>query len=378
VDATPRLTLATDGTPDSGTHTATHLGLTAGPITTTAKPGLVKITADQADAEVDAYASKMDMEVETELSQLSTPKLQRILGVGVYSIGGGYKQFTFGGIQTVPTICLAFISPRRAAPTKFAYSLLYNGASVGPLSFMFGRAKPATYKAKFKGASDLTRTAGQQIGLIIRQLLAPTGILPTAKDYTVGEIQQGPSNLYLIGTPPSDLAQRLTLSGDLTPDATAHPNSLGFGMTETGITMTLTPKIEEIGADQADGPVLFRCTALDVKLETTINQLGFDKLTCALGLTGAYSIEAGGTPSWEQIGFGGSTTVSQAAFAAIAPKRSDATKVWVGMIYKALSADGISFMQSRAKANTYKLTVTGVADLARTAGRQQGIIYETV
>jgi hypothetical protein len=66
------------------------------------------------------------------------------------------------------------------------------------------------------------------------------------------------------------------------------------------------------------------------------------------------------------------------AVAAIAPKRSDATKVWVGMLYKVISGDGVSLVVSRAKQGTYKVTFTSLCDLARTAGRQQGIVYETI
>ena len=379
VDATPRLTLFTDGTPDASIYTdAVHLGLCAGATTTLLKPTLEHILADQADAPVDSYVTKDDMTIEAELEQLAEAKLARILSVGVASTGSGYKQITFGGLMTVPKICLAVISPRRDSPTKFIQSIMFNAASTGPLSFPLGRAKPSTYKAKFHGAADLTRTVGQQIGVLVRGLVAPTGTTATARDFTVSEIQQGPANLWIIGTPPDDTAKRLTLAADLTPDATAHPNSLGLGLIEGAATLTLTPKIEEIRADQSPAPVDFTCTGLDAKIEATILQSDWPLLAKALGVTGAYSIDAGGTPAWEQVVFGGGTIVTQAAVAVIAPKRSDPTKFWVALLYKALSGDGVGLLISRTKMNTVKLVFTGVADLARTAGRQTGILYETV
>jgi hypothetical protein len=50
----------------------------------------------------------------------------------------------------------------------------------------------------------------------------------------------------------------------------------------------------------------------------------------------------------------------------------------VGLLYKVISGDGVSLVISRAKPGTYKVTFTGLADLSRTAGRQQGIVYETI
>jgi hypothetical protein len=352
--------------------------LAASATTFAAKTKMEHIGADQADGPVDAYMPEMEASIEAELEQMSAAKLQRLLGVGTYATGSGYKQFTFGGTTTVPTICLAVISAQRGAPTKAVYALLYKAAATGPLAIAFGRAKPSTFKAKFQGLSDVARVLGPQIGSVIKQLVAPTGVAPTAKDYTPSEIQQGPANLWIVGTPPVDATNRLTLAADLTPDATAHPLSLGLGLTESAITLTITPKIEAIKADQADGPVDFYCVSLETKMEATLAQSAMDKLTAALGLTVGYSIDSGGSPAWEQLGIGGATAASQVCVAAIAPKRSDATKVWVGCLYKVISADGISIAMSRAKPNTYKVTFTGLCDLARTAGKQQGIVYETV
>jgi hypothetical protein len=382
-DATQRLTLATDGSPDSVTNPATHLGAIEGAITTVVKPKLEMIKVDQADGPVDAYCTEIDAKVEVTLMQATAAKLQRILGVGTYSTGSGYKQFTFGGTTTVPNACIAAISALRGALTKFVYVLLYKAVSLSGFSIQFGRAKPAVYKATFAGLSDLglPRAAGAQIGVLVKNLIAPAATNLATRDLTIAEIQQGPANLWIVGTPPVDATPRLTLAADLTPDATAHPSSVGLGFTEGPVTVTLTPKLEAIKCDQADAPVDYYCAELAAKLEATLNQASFDKLTQALGLgTGAYSIEAGQTPSYEQISFGGLGVGSTAevCVAAIAPKRTDATKVFVACLFKVISADGISFVMSRAKPATYKVTFEGLATVTRTAGKQTGIFYETV
>ena len=380
-DATPRLTLAADGSLDSGTNAGTHLGLTEGATTFSGKPKMTHIAADQADGPVDAYVPQLDASIEVTLQQLNAIKLQRVVAPGVYSTESGYRQMTLGGATTVPSLCLATVSASRSVVGAYVYSMLFKAIQTSALTLAFGRSKPVSYKVKFQGLSDLTRTLGKQIGVTVNQLVAPTGGTATARDYTTSEIQQGPADLWIVGTPPNDTAQRLTLdAGTLTPDATAHPNSVCLGMTESAVTLTITPKIELIKADQADGAgVDAYCTALECKLEATLTQASLAKLTQALGLgTAAYAIDAGGTPAWEQIGFGGLLTPAEFAVAAIAPKRSDATKAWVALLYKVVSDDGISLVVSRAKEGTYKVTFTALNDLTRTAGRQQGIVYETI
>ena len=199
----------------------------------------------------------------------------------------------------------------------------------------------------------------------------------TSKGYDTTQIQQGPCDLWAIATAPVDAtAPLLTLATNLTPDSGTH-TAVHLGLAAAAVTIAAKPKMEHIGADQADGPVDFYCVSLESKLEATLNQAAFDKLTQALGLgTAAYLSDSETT--YEQIGLGGLSAAGQFAVAAIAPKRSDATKVWVGMIYKVISSDGISIAMSRAKPATYKVTFTGLCDLARTAGKQQGIVYVTI
>jgi hypothetical protein len=354
--------------------------MTASAVTFGGKTKMEGIKADQADAPVDAYMPEVDCSIEAEMTQLTAANAQRILGVGTYATGAGYNQFTFGGTTAVPSTCLAVISPRRDAPTMAIYSVLFKAVQTGPFAVAFGRAKPASYKLKFQGLADLTRTAGKQIGVVVKQYAAPTGVLPTARGYTPSAIQQGPCDLWIVGSPPADGATpQLTLASDLSLDSVAHPLSLCLGMTESAVTLTLTPKLEPIKVDQADSPVDYYCVELVAKMETTLTQAALTKLQYALGLgSAAYSSDAVPPTTWEQIGFGGLTAPAQFAIAAIAPKRSNSAKAWVWLLFKVMSADGISVVASRAKPSTYKVTFAGLADITRTAGRQQGIFYETV
>jgi hypothetical protein len=195
----------------------------------------------------------------------------------------------------------------------------------------------------------------------------------TAKDFKVSEIHQGPGDLWVIGTPPDDTEQRLTLAADGTPDAIAHPMSIHLGAIASAITVSIQPKIEPIKLDQYDAAVDVFVSELDAKIEAEMAQSETQKLQRALGVA-TYSTAAG----YKQITFGGTSVVPTFCVAAISPKRTDATKYIVGMLYRVSATGGIQITISRTKTSFYKVAFTGLCDLERAAGRQIGIVYETI
>lgn len=196
----------------------------------------------------------------------------------------------------------------------------------------------------------------------------------TAKDLNVNEIHQGPGDLWVIGTPPNDAAVRLTLdAATLTPDSIAHPASVHLGAIASAITFVVTPKIEPIKLDQFDAPVDVFIAELDVKIEAEMAQTEMQKLQRAIGVA-TYSTAAG----YKQATFGGTSVVPTLAIAAISPKRTDATKAIVALLYRVAATGGIQIMISRTKTSFYKVQFIGLTDLARTAGKQIGVVYETI
>jgi len=375
-DANVRLTLASDGTPDATAHPGSyHMGLIQGAVSTAIKPKLSEITADQFDSAVDTRVTELDGKIEATMAQLESQKIQWALGMGTYSTGSGCKQVTFGGLLSVPKTCVAVISPSRANPGMYVVSVLYIAVPMGGFSFSMGRAKEAQYKAQFQGLTDLTRTPGQMTGVIYQTLVAPSGGTPTAKNYAVGEIYQGPADLWYLPTPPTDSAQRVTIDATtLTPDATAHPASVTLGLTEGATTFMASPKIDFIKADQADGPVDAYLGSIGAKIEATMLEASMDKLARALGV-GNYSLSAG---AYAQTTFGGTLVPPTLCLAAIGVKQSAPTKAVAGCLYRVNAADGITWMASRAKPNAYKVTFSGQADVTRTLGRTVGIFHEMI
>jgi hypothetical protein len=379
VDATPRLTLAANGTPDSVTHGAcVHLGAIQSAITTKVQGKMAMIDMDQYDSPIDGFATDLEASIEAEMAQTESAKLQRALGVATYATGSGYKHLTFGGTLVVPTLCIAAISPKRTAAAKHIIATLFSAVAVGGFQVAFGRAKSSTYKAKFVGIADLARTAGKQVGIVHETLADASGGTPIAKDATVAEIYQGPGDLWLIDAAPTDNAVRVTLDATtLTPDATAHANAKHLGGTAGEITLTVTPKIGFIRLDQVDAPVGVFIESLEAKIEAEMSQTEMLKLSRTLGV-GSYSGDATPPVSWKQVTFGGTDQAASICIAAIAKKRTDATKAGVMCLYRVQPTSGIEITMSRKKQSTYKVSFTGLADLTRTAGKQIGVFHEMI
>jgi hypothetical protein len=198
---------------------------------------------------------------------------------------------------------------------------------------------------------------------------------PTAKGYDITQIHQGPGDIWIIASPPSDSNQRLTLDvASGTPDATAHAGSICLGPTEGGITTNVKVKLTDITIDQAEAPVDAYMEAIDAVIECELAQQGVTLLQNAL-TTGLYSTVA--SPGYNQLGFGGINVVPNACIAAISPKRTG-TNLWVvSLLYRCSSKGGITILMDRKKKSTHKVQFSGQSDLTRTAGRQIGIHYET-
>ncbi len=374
-DGTPRLTLAADGTPDSVTNGAcVHLGALAQAVTRV-KPKIAPIALDQFDAPIDGYATELEAALEAEFYQTEMQKLQRALGVATYSAEAGYKQIVFGGTLTVPTMCIAAISAKRENPLRHLVSVLFKAAATGGFQLSLGRSKANSFKCAFQGLADVARGAGKQVGTIYETLADAAAGTPSAKAFSVTEIQQGPAELWLIDPAPTDAAVRVTLDAlTLTPDAAAHANAKHLGGTEGPVTLTVSPKVSFIRMDQFDAPVDATVESIEAKLEATMSQASVEKLALALAV-GNYTLTAG---AHAQATFGGTSQPPALCIAAIAPKRNDPTKAFGACLFRVHSMDGIEIATSRSKAATYKVTFTGMTDVTRTAGKQIGAVWETV
>jgi hypothetical protein len=141
----------------------------------------------------------------------------------------------------------------------------------------------------------------------------------------------------------------------------------------SAITAMVQPKVEPIRLDQFDSPVDVFISELEAKIEAEMAQSEMQKLQRALGVAN-YSTAAG----YKQITFGGTSVVPAFCLAAISPKRTDATKFIVAVLYRVSATGGIQMTMSRTKQSFYKAQFTGLCDITRSAGKQIGVVYETV
>jgi len=375
-DGAVRVTLASDGTPDATAHPASvHLGAIKSAITVGVKPKMGMINLDQFDAPFDSYVLDLEASIEAEMAQTESAKLQRMLGVATYSTAAGYKQVTFGGTLVVPKPCIACISPVRGFPNRYIVSCLYSAVAAGGFTVEMGRKKESTYKTKFLGLSDIARTVGQQMGVVFQTLADAAGGTPTAKNFDVTEIYQGPADLWLISAAPVDATPRVILdAATLTPDTGTHAACKHLGTTDAAVTLSVIPKIDEISADQFDGPLDVFIASLAAKIEAEMSQSSMEKLNRALAV-GIYTLSGG---AYAQTTFGGTNQAPKICIAAIGRKRTDTTKAVVACLFSVNSVGGITVMHSRNKKSMYKVTFEGLMDASRTAGKQIGVFHEMI
>jgi len=171
-----RLAIDAGGTPTAGTPV--FAGATEGAATIVLTPKLEEINADQVAGPVDVVMTAEAASIEVTLMESDLAKLKNYIVHGSFSTGTdstlpagsqNYEEISFGGLLAIPKTSVAVISARRDASGKFVVAQLYQAYQVEAVQVPFQRAKVTTYKVKFAGLADPTRTVGDQVGKIYRQ-----------------------------------------------------------------------------------------------------------------------------------------------------------------------------------------------------------------
>ncbi len=189
------------------------------------------------------------------------------------------------------------------------------------------------------------------------------------------KIHQGPGKLWLNVSVPAT-GSRLVI------DATGAP-SVGMpvfaGATEGAVTVALSPKLEEITADQVPGPIDVVMTGEAATIEITLKESDLAKLKNYIVngsfTTGSDSSLPTGSQAYEEISFGGTQAIPRTSVAVISARRDATAKFVVSQLYQAYQAEAIQLPFQRGKETSYKVKFHGLADPARAAGDQMGKIY---
>ena len=162
-----------------GAYGAYFAGATEGAITSTWTPKYEELGADQVASPIDVVMTADAYEIDVTIKQSNLANLTNFFPPGSFSTGTdtnqpsgaqSYEQITFGGIIPVPKIGVAAISARRDVTGKFVVSHLYQAYQAEAIKLPFQRGKETTYGVKFKGVADSTRPAGDQVGMVWRQV----------------------------------------------------------------------------------------------------------------------------------------------------------------------------------------------------------------
>jgi len=162
-----------------GAYGAYFAGATEGAITSTLTPKYQEVGADQVSSPIDVVMTADAYEIDVTIKQSNLANLTNFFPPGTFSAGTdtnqpsgaqSYEQITFGGIIPVSKIGVAAISPRRDVTGKFVVSHLYQAYQAEAIKLPFQRGKETMYGVKFKGVADSTRPAGDQVGMVWRQV----------------------------------------------------------------------------------------------------------------------------------------------------------------------------------------------------------------
>jgi hypothetical protein len=211
--------------------------------------------------------------------------------------------------------------------------------------------------------------------------------------YTVGQIiadSNGNSQVCAIaGTSGASAPAWLTAPGPALKEGTCAWLFCGgaygayfAGATEGATTSTLTPKFEEMGADQVSSPIDVVETADAFEIDLTVKQSDLANLQNFFP-PGTFSIgtdatQPSGAQAYEQINFGGIIPVNKIGVAVISARRDAPTKFVISHLYQAYQAEAIKLPFARGKETTYSVKFKGIADSSRPNGDQVGMIWRQV
>jgi hypothetical protein len=189
------------------------------------------------------------------------------------------------------------------------------------------------------------------------------------------KIHQGPGKLWLNVAVPAAGA-RLVINEAGEPTA---GTPFFAGATEGAATVILSPKLEQITADQVSAPIDVVMTGEAATVEVTMKESDLAKLKFFIVhgsfSTGTDTTLPAGAQGYEEISFGGILPIPKTSVAVISPRRDATGKFVVSQLYQAYQAEAVQIPFQRGKETTYKVKFEGLADPTRAPGDQVGKLY---
>jgi hypothetical protein len=154
------------------------------------------------------------------------------------------------------------------------------------------------------------------------------------------------------------------------------------GLLEGPTTVTLNPKIEDIGSDSFEGPHDAALQNVEVDVETVMKEVDLYKLlamTSNLNYGNFAALPAAGAYTTLGVQFGGvqSASMNLHRLMFVGPNRAAAGKWIYVYLFKGYNSDPIQLTFHRSKANLWKVKFMGVADLTRALGDELCHVVKT-
>jgi len=165
--AASRITLFTDGTPDSTANPlAKHLGHTTEGWEMTAAASTEDQNVDEQVAPIDTSISELSVALAANLAQTQdvTGVLQHLVsGFGTYATAAGYAQIQLG-IATIAYTASALIFPSKNDATKYMVYNLYKSKNDSGLANQIKRRGLGSNPVAFRGYGITSRAATDTVG----------------------------------------------------------------------------------------------------------------------------------------------------------------------------------------------------------------------
>lgn len=166
-----KLTLASDGTPDSVQNpNAVHIGMTEAGSAISLKQTFTDFFADEFVDPIIRHITAQEAAITGSWLQLLEMSLIQLMTPGtVRADGFGYERVTFGGSNTVNYYSTALIFPLENNSALFGVFHLYKAINDPGLAFSVGRKKLGAAPFAFRGLAITSRAAGDQVGAYWKQ-----------------------------------------------------------------------------------------------------------------------------------------------------------------------------------------------------------------
>lgn len=203
-----------------------------------------------------------------------------------------------------------------------------------------------------------------------------------ARSYTVGNIWQGPADVFANVTAPTSALYPAADSDALTilMDASGQPTSatgIHLGSTEGPASIQITEKSNEIMDDQHESPVDVAFDSITAEIDITMKETNLSRLYTLLtsGLLGSYTALA----AQQAMQFGGQLDCSKTpvTLMLVSPDRTTAGKWLYVFVYKCYLKSAIQASFQRSKETVYKLKFGAFCDLTRVSGDELMQIVRT-